>query len=235
MEIIFEDPYFVAIDKPPGYHVHPPENSLWKVPRDRVCLYLVRNLIKAYVYPIHRLDAATGGVLLFGKQSEAAGKMQNLIQSQLIHKRYLAVARGHCDESGSIDKPLLSDSSDLMLESQTDFQTLARIELPFAVGKKHTTSRYSLVEAQPKTGRYHQIRRHFASESHPLIGDIKHGDSYHNRFFREQLQINGLLLHSFELSFTHPYTEQPLTIKTEWNERWKTVFRLFNTDSDKPV
>lgn len=228
IQIIFEDSDFVAIDKPPTYHVHPPENSLWKVPRDKVCLYIVRDLIKNYVYPIHRLDAATGGVLIFGKHSEAAGKVQALIQSQAIIKKYLAVVRGYTLDSGIIEKPLLSDSSDLLLSSHTEFRTHARIELPNAVGKKHQSARYSLVEVEPKTGRYHQIRRHFGSESHPIIGDIMHGDSYHNRFFREELAIPGLLLHSFELSFRHPYTNEPLEIKTSWSTRWQKVFQLFN-------
>ncbi len=227
IQIIFEDPHFVAIDKPPSYHVHPPENKQWKVPRDRVCLYLVRNLIKGYVYPIHRLDAATGGVLIFAKQPEAAGRVQALIQSQSITKKYLTVTRGYTPDENVIEKPLLSDSSDLMLPSRTEFKTLARLELPNAVGKKHQSARYSLIEVEPKTGRYHQIRRHFASESHPIIGDIKHGDSHHNRFFREQLNLSGLLLHSFELSFKHPYTNDFIKIKTSWSDRWKNVFRLF--------
>lgn len=228
ISVIYEDSDYIAIDKPPGFHVHPPENSLWKVPRNLICLYWLRDYLKAYVYPIHRLDAATGGVVLFGKHSEAAGKIQRLIQDQQIRKLYVAVARGFCIENGKIEKPLLSDSSDLMLPSLTEFKTLAKVELPFAVGKKHATSRYSLIRVEPKTGRYHQIRRHFASESHPLVGDIKHGDSHHNRFFRENLNIPGLLLHSFDLSFTHPYTEENLIIKTSWSERWKTVFKMFN-------
>jgi tRNA pseudouridine65 synthase len=228
LEIIFEDSHYIAIDKPPGFHVHPPENSQWKVPRDKVCLYLVRNHLNAYVYPIHRLDAATGGVLLFAKQPEAAGKMQALIQSQAITKKYLTVLRGWCPEKGELDKPLLSDSSDLQLPSLTVFQKRAQIELPQAVGKKHASARYSLVHVEPKTGRYHQIRRHFASESHPVIGDIKHGDSHHNRFFRNELELPGLLLHSFELSFQHPYSQDLVEIKTQWSDRWKRVFQLFN-------
>lgn len=193
-----------------------------------MCLYWLRNYLKEYVYPIHRLDAATGGVVLFGKHSEAAGRMQALIQCQSIEKKYLAVARGYCPDNGVNEKPLLSDSSDLLLPSRTEFQTLSRLELPNAVGKKHSTSRYSLVAVEPKTGRYHQIRRHFASDSHPLIGDIKHGDSHHNRFFREELKIPGLLLHSFELSFLHPYTQMPIQIRTSWSDRWNIVFQLFN-------
>lgn len=228
IRIVFEDGDYIAIDKPPGFHVHPPENSQWKVARELICLYRLRKYLGAYVYPIHRLDAATGGVVLFGKHPEAAGKIQKLIQQQQIIKKYLAVARGFCLDAGFIDKPLLSDSSDQWLASQTKFETLARVELPFAVGKKHSTSRYSLVFVEPKTGRYHQIRRHFNSESHPLIGDIKHGDSHHNRFFREQLKISGLLLHSFELCFDHPYTQSEVKITTPWSERWNKVFELFN-------
>lgn len=232
LEVIFEDTHYIAIDKQPGFHVHPPENSLWKVPRDRICLYLLRNHLKAYVYPIHRLDAATGGVLLFAKTPEAAGKIQQLIQAQDIQKRYLTVVRGYTNIEGCIDKPLLSDSSDQLLESLTVYRNHAKVELPYAVGKRHASARYSLLEVEPKTGRYHQIRRHFASNSHPVIGDITHGDSYHNRFFREQLEITGLLLHSFELCFLHPYNQERIQIQTSWSPRWQKVFQLFQFDSN---
>ena len=230
IDIIFEDNHYIAINKLPGYHVHPPENSIWKVPKDRVCLYLVRNYLNSYVYPIHRLDAATGGVLIYAKTSEAAAKFQAIIQNQSIIKKYLSVVRGYTAENGIIDTPLLSDSSDKMLSSKTEFKRLKTIELPFAVGKKYSTTRYSLVEAEPKTGRYHQIRRHFASQSHPIIGDIMHGDSHHNRFFRTQLKNPGLFLHSFELNFNHPYTNELIKIKSLWSERWIKIFELFDYD-----
>lgn len=224
---LFEDEHFIAIDKPPGFHVHPPENGLWKVPRSKICLYLVRDQLKNYVYPIHRLDAATGGVLIFGKSSVAASQMQTLIKNQTIEKKYLAVIRGHIEESLVIDRPLKSDSSDQLLPSQTLIKRCGQIELPFAVGKRHASARYSLIDVEPKTGRFHQIRRHCAAQAHPIIGDIMHGDSYHNRFFRETMAIPGLLLHSYQLTFKHPFTEQELTIKTDWSDRWKKVFEVF--------
>jgi tRNA pseudouridine65 synthase len=229
--IIYEDADYIAIDKPPGHHVHPPENKRWRVPRELICLYWVRDYLGEYVYPIHRLDAATGGVVLFGKRPEAAGKIQELIQTQKITKNYVAVTRGYTTETGIINRDLLSDSSESMLPSLTHFAQLAKIELPYAVGKKHASSRYSLLKVEPKTGRYHQIRRHLASLSHPIVGDIKHGDSHHNRFFREELKISGLLLHSFELSFTQPFSGINTTITTLWGERWKRVFELFHFDS----
>lgn len=226
--ILYEDSDYIAIDKLPGHHVHPPENSRWRVSKELVCLYSVRDYLGHYVYPIHRLDAATGGVVLFGKHPEAAAKIQVLLQTQSIHKGYLAVARGYTPSAGIIDQPLLSDSSDLQLPSLTHFETLAQIDLPYAISKKHDTTRYSLVKVVPKTGRYHQIRRHLASLSHPLVGDIKHGDSRHNRFFREELKISGLLLHSFELNFKHPYTNTPVNLFTPWSHRWIKIFELFH-------
>jgi tRNA pseudouridine65 synthase len=230
-QILYEDADYIAIDKPPGHHVHPPENSRWKVPRELVCLYWVRDYLGHYIYPIHRLDAATGGVVIFGKHPAAAGKFQELIQNQQLTKLYLAVARGYTPDQKIIDHPLLSDSSDLMLSSLTHINTLSHLELPFPISKVHPTSRYSLIKAEPKTGRYQQIRRHLASLSHPLIGDIKHGDSRHNRFFREQLNISGLLLHSLQLSFVHPYTGEVLNIKTPWSDRWQKVFKLFQFEN----
>jgi len=229
---IYEDNDYVAIDKPPGHHVHPPENSRWKVPKELVCLYWVRDQLGHYVYPIHRLDAATGGLVLFGKNPEAARKIQELIQSKTISKNYVTVARGYTPDFGIIETPLLSDSSDLMLPSLTQFTTLSKIELNHSVSKIHSTTRYSLLKTEPKTGRYHQIRRHLASLSHPIIGDIKHGDSRHNRFFREQLKVSGLLLHSFEISFVQPFTGDLIKIKTPWSEKWKHIFKLFQFEEN---
>src|SRR5690606_8264840 len=99
-----------------------------------------------------------------------------------------------------------------------------RLELPYAVGKRHSTARYSLVEAHPETGRYHQVRRHFARISHPLIGDGAHGDSYHNRFFREKLGLPGLWLKAKSIEFLHPTKGERIIIDCPWGERWNAFF-----------
>jgi tRNA pseudouridine65 synthase len=244
LKILFQDEHLVAIHKPSGFHVHPHENPDHRISRDRICLYVLRNQIRQYVYPIHRLDAGTSGVLLFAKSGEVAGLVSKQFQNKdansksddktmseplgkslenadaaiddfTIRKIYHAVVRGYVADQGTIDLPLESDSSDLMLSAQTKFKTLAQVELPYAVGKRHPTARYSLVEVSPLTGRYHQIRRHFNQIFHPILGDSTHGDSYHNRFFRQTLGIAGLCLRASSLQFRHPISHEILTLNAD--------------------
>jgi tRNA pseudouridine65 synthase len=145
-----------------------------------------------------------------------------------VRKTYHAVARGHVDMDGVIDLPLEIAGFDELNESETRYKRLAAIELPFAVGKKYPTSRYSLVEVNPVTGRWHQIRRHFDRIAHPLLGDIEHGDSYHNRFFRDELKIQGLCLKALRLEFRHPWTQEEMSIESSACEKWNKIYSLFS-------
>lgn len=227
-KILYQDSSLVIIDKPEGFHVHQPENGLWLAPKSQLVLQQLRNQIKARVYPIHRLDVATSGVLVFALSSETAGLLSKQIQKQEFKKTYHCIVRGWTPETGTIDIPLKSDSTDDLLIASTQFQLLGRTELPYAVGKRHPTARYSLVRVHPLTGRYHQIRRHLARINHPLLGDCYHGDSHHNRFFREQLELGGLWLRSTQLEFAHPLTNTPIQINAGWNERWLEALKRLN-------
>lgn len=229
----------MAIDKPSGYHVHPHETEQHRVSRDLICLYLLRKKMKQWVYPVHRLDVSTSGVLLFALNSATASKMCELFAKQQTKKIYKAVVRGFTLAEDLIDHDLESDSSKEMLSAKTAYKCLAQIELPFAVGKKHKTSRYSLLQIEPLTGRFHQIRRHFNRISHPLIGDATHGDSRHNIFFREQLGITGLCLKAESLQFIHPWTQEQLIITApdqfnkpenlahQHHRKWQKIDELF--------
>ncbi len=219
--ILFQDHEIVAINKPAGFHVHTPERNGEKVPRSKIVLQQLRDQIGQRLYPVHRLDVATSGVLLFALNSEAAGRLCAEFQKNRVEKTYWAVVRGFMPDSGVIDHPLESDSSNKLLPCLTEFRTLKKIELPFAVGKKYSSSRYSWLEVQPRTGRFHQIRRHLNRVSHPIIGDCDHGDSHHNRFFREHLKISGLCLMAREIKI------QELTVEAPLSYRWKKILRLF--------
>lgn len=234
MQIIFRDEHFVAIDKPAGFHVHPPEDSTYPVPREKIVLYHVRRLMKQHVYPVHRLDVGTSGVLLFALSSDAASKMNKLFSERKTEKTYHAVVRGFVPESGTIDLPLELDSTGDLVAAETSYLRLAQIELPFPVGKKFPTARYSWVEVQPHTGRFHQIRRHFNRISHPLLGDAAHGDSHHNQFFRNQLGIAGLCLKALRLRFNHPLTHQEISIHAPACEKWNKIQELFTLPPSKP-
>lgn len=200
MEILYEDERFVAVDKPSGLLVH---RNAW-CPREPACLELLRDQLGRFVYPVHRIDRATSGVLVFALDPEAAARLAELFRRREVHKSYLAVVRGYTETEGRFDDPLNRGSGKPAHPAVTDYQRQAVVELRAAVGP-YATARYSLVRAAPHTGRHHQIRRHFAHASHPVVGDAKHGDSAHNRFFRENLGIDRLLLMATDLTFAHPF------------------------------
>jgi tRNA pseudouridine65 synthase len=227
--ILYQDQDLVVIDKPSGFHVHRPENNAEKVPRHKIILHQLRDQLGQKVYPLHRLDVGTSGVLAFALNSEAASFWGLQFQSQSVEKTYWTVVRGFLPDQGEINEPLESDSSGEMVPCQTLFKTMARLELNAQVGKKHPSARYSFLEVFPKTGRFHQIRRHMNRISHPVLGDASHGDSRHNRFFREQLQISGLCLRAvkLQLGVLSLEKETPLTIAAPLPIKWKKIADLF--------
>lgn len=226
--ILYQDEHLVAIDKPAGIHVHPPEVSLGaRITQDQNGLAILRDQIGQYLYPVHRLDAPTTGVLLYALSKEAAAQFQSDLQEQRVHKIYRAVVRGYTPENGEITRPLKRDSTPTLAPAHTRYTTLARTEFPVPVGI-HPTTRYSLIQASPLTGRYHQLRRHLAGISHPIIGDVMRGDGDHNRFFKNELGIQGLLLRASELHFAHPIGRQPMSLYAPQTPVWTKVLSLFS-------
>jgi len=218
LNIIYHDQQLIAINKPEGLLVHRSHIDRYEMSN---AMHMLRDQIGQWVYPAHRLDRPTSGVLLFALQPETAKKMGLKFEKHEIQKTYHAIVRGYIAEKGIIDhpiKPTADFKSDKKRVSQkpaqeavTEFTRLGTLELPYCVDK-FQTSRYSLVELSPKTGRKHQLRKHMKHLSHPIIGDPKYGKSKHNRFFQEYFSCERLLLASTALSFTHPITEEPISI-----------------------
>jgi tRNA pseudouridine65 synthase len=228
MNIIYQDEHFFVIDKPAGFFVHPPEASAYPTPREKICLYHLQKSMNRAVYPVHRLDAPTSGLVVFAFSKESTRELSRLFADREIKKTYHAVTRGFVEENGRISIPLEIKGFKDPISAETNFKCLAKLEVPQPVGKKYPSARYSLVEIQPTTGRWHQIRRHFDRTAHPILGDIEHGDSHHNRFFRDHLKIPGLCLRAKSLSFTHPWTQRGLRIDAPECEKWLRIFSLFD-------
>jgi tRNA pseudouridine65 synthase len=229
MQIVYQDEYFFVIDKPAGMFVHPPERSAYPTPPEKICLYQLRDLLQREVFPVHRLDAPTSGLVTFAMTKDSTRALSLLFANRQMNKTYQAVARGHLGPEGLIDLPLKIAGFEESIGATTRYRTLKKIELPTAVGKKYTSARYSWMEIYPETGRWHQIRRHFDQIAHPLLGDIEHGDSYHNRFFRDELKIKGLCLRATELSFVHPWRQKEIRIQAPPTEQWAQIQNLFQT------
>lgn len=188
---------------------------------------LLRDQIGQRVYPVHRLDRATSGVLLFGKNAEAAGLLGEQVMDKTVEKKYLVVVRGWVPEAGTIDYALDDpDSGKGRLPAITHFVRLGTSEIDHAIGLRHKTARFSLVEAQLETGRRHQIRKHFAHLNYPVIGDKRHGDVKHNTYFRETFGLRRMFLHSLTLSFKHPYTQALTRISAPVDEVFESTLRL---------
>ncbi len=212
LPVLYQDEYLVVVNKPAGLLVH---RSTIDRHENENALKLVRDQVGQWVYPIHRLDKSTSGVLVFALDQETARRMARSFIDETISKGYLAVVRGFTKETERIDHPL-KELSDKMADqragkdkpakpSVTEYQRLASIELPHPVGR-YATARYSLIAAFPITGRSHQIRRHMKHIFHPILGDTTYGDGKQNDFFRSQYKCHRLLLHSYKIEFTHPYT-----------------------------
>ena len=216
VEVIWQDEDLIAINKPSGLLVHRSEIDRHET---QFALQMVRNHIGQRVYPVHRLDKPTSGVLLFAKSSEVASKMVESWRQRSVEKHYLAIVRGYMPEhvhldkamSPPVDKYARHERIKPPQEAITDFNLLAQIELDVFIDK-YPKSRYSLINCQPKTGRKHQIRRHLKHLSHPIIGDARYGKGKHSRYFRDQLDCPRLLLHAWSLTFEHPVTHENHTI-----------------------
>ncbi|MCD4698222.1 MAG: tRNA pseudouridine(65) synthase TruC [Bacteroidales bacterium] len=199
LEIIYRDENLIAINKPHGLLVH---RSQIANDAKEFSLQILRNQIGRKVYPCHRIDRKTSGVLLFALNENSNSEVQKLFAENKIKKRYLAIVRGYTDDKGTINYPLKRDDG-VEQNSVTIFKTLGHTELnlPFL---KHQTSRYSLVEIWPQTGRMHQIRKHFAHIFHPIIGDRPYGCNKQNKLFKEKWNMTSLMLHAESIEFKHP-------------------------------
>jgi tRNA pseudouridine65 synthase len=191
---------------------------------------IVRDYIGKQVFPVHRLDRKTAGVLLFALDSKTNSLMQQQFAQNRIEKKYLAIVRGFTADSGEINYPLINENGHEQ-QALTLFKTLARaeIDLPFL---QHNTSRYSLVEITPKTGRMHQIRKHFAHIMHPIIGDRPHGCNKQNKLFKEKFEMMTMLLLARELSFIHPVKQAKMVITAKPGAEFLRIAEMMGWNCD---
>jgi len=226
LEIIFEDEKIICVNKPNNVLVHHAFLSRNVADEDSL-LQLIENEFQIKVYPIHRLDRKTSGLILLAKEKEFVSKFQELFIEKEIQKTYFGIVRGHSPETKTIDSPVKGRDANVHKEALTYLKTLANVTLDIPV-KPYDSSRYSLVELSPKTGRMHQLRVHSNKISHPLIGDTKYGDKNHDVMFDENFGWKNLFLHAGKLEFTHPFTAEELTLKGSFPKDWIALFEEFS-------
>jgi tRNA pseudouridine65 synthase len=221
LDILFQDEHLVAINKPHGLLVH---RSSIAADASEFALQILRDQLRQTVFPAHRLDRKTGGVLLFALNKDTDKAMQRQFMENQVSKTYLTIVRGHTPDEEEIDYPLRKENGTLQ-DAFTRYKTLNRAELDVPFGN-HPTSRYSLVQANPETGRMHQLRKHFSHIFHPIIGDRTHGCNKQNKLFKERWQMETMLLHAFELSFNHPVTNEHITINAPLQPEFLRVMEM---------
>ncbi len=187
--VLARAPEWIVVAKPPRVITH----RNWAHPREYAMLQRVRDLVGERVYPIHRLDRAASGCLLFAIDRSWAGPLQECLRG--AQKTYLAFVRGYFNHEGEVqvDKPMKDDNG-LLKDASSTVRALGRCHEP----------RSSLLEVHPRTGRYHQVRRHVRDLHHPIIKDADHGDSKVNRWWKDEYGVDRLGLHAWRMQLTLP-------------------------------
>jgi tRNA pseudouridine65 synthase len=238
LHIIYQDEHIVAVDKPSGMLVH---RSFLDKGETVFAMQTLRDQIGQHVFPVHRLDRPTSGVLLFALSSDVARLLGEQQEQKLWRKHYLAVVRGFLPQGGVLDYPLkeqldkiadkFSRDDKAPQQAITRYQPLAQVELPIPVSK-YPAARYSLVALQPVTGRKHQLRRHLAHLRYPIVGDTSHGDGKHNALFKQHFNCRRLMLIAKQLQLPHPVTAEPVLLTAGLNEL-EALFSQFGWGGDE--
>ena len=236
LSILYQDKHVVAINKPSGLLVH---RSMVDRHETENAMRTLRDQLGQWVWPLHRLDKPTSGVIVFALDKETARLMTRSFSSGQVSKYYLAIVRGFTKDRECIDYPL-KNLWDKMTDQKakrdkperpavTQYRRLATVELPHSVGR-YCTARYSLVYVAPLTGRNRQIRRHMKHIFHPVIGDTTYGDGKQNDFFRKNFNCHRLLLHAKGIEFIHPYSGQQIQIQAPLDTTFGSLLEALKWD-----
>lgn len=219
LHILWHDEHLVAVYKPAGWLVH---RTGLDAGETRFVMQTLRDQLGHHVYPVHRLDKGTCGVLVMALHPASARTLSQAFEHHAVRKDYLALVRGWAPQSVQVDHPLRPDDAPpdaAVQDAHTTLQCLAQLQWPEAADPRFATTRASLVHAVPTTGRRHQIRRHLKHIAHPIIGDATHGKGPLNRWWAERLGAQRLWLHAWRLQVPHPVTGAPLSLHSglDWS------------------
>ncbi len=225
LDLLHADAWLLAVHKPAGLLVH---RTALDAQADDDVVTRLQAALGAPVWPVHRLDKGTSGVLLLARDVDSARALGADFAAGRVDKHYLALVRGWPTDAGETDAPLARDpelpsTGQPLLPARTRWQVLQRLVLPIATHPQHADTRLALVDVQPLSGRRHQIRRHFKALAHPLVGDATHGKGPLNRAVAAHLGLARLWLHAQTLAITHPATGTRLPLQAPPGPEWQRL------------
>lgn len=224
IDILHEDSHCIVVNKPHNVLIH---NSYYaRNIREETVLDHLFATFKHKFYPVHRLDRKTSGTLLLTKDKAHISAFQQIFVGNKIQKSYIAIVRGHLEEAIYIESPVKHPETGVYKEASTLCKPLKSVELPIPI-QPYKTSRYSLVELLPETGRIHQLRIHMNKISKPILGDFKYGDRFHNRMIAERFGCDNLFLHAHKINFKHPFSKEILSTEAPLSSHWNKIFGEF--------
>lgn len=234
LKIIYHDKSIVVVHKPPGLLVH--KSAIDKYETEFLVQQL-RDQIDQQVFVVHRLDKPTSGLMVLGLDKASARALSMSFAERNTYKEYMAIVRGYATDQ--VIDYALKEKLDKMTDSKanpnkeaqeaiSNLEVLASSEIEKPVGR-YDSARFSAVRLIPRTGRKHQLRRHMAHISHPIIGDTTHGDGKQNKFAREHLQVNRLALVATKLSVPHPISSELMSFTTQIDDDLQPVFSIFES------
>jgi tRNA pseudouridine65 synthase len=194
LPVIWKRDGLIAIYKPAGLAIH--RSKLVRNTREFLVDILVRQL-GIRVFPIHRLDRKTSGVMLVALNKKVLEEYSKCFREKKVEKEYLAIVRGHLKREILIDYSLPNNSG-VKVTAQTRILPFQHAEIPLP-NERYSTSRYTFLKAIPYTGRMHQIRKHLAHINYPIIGDRPHGCNKQNRLLKSEFGMTKMLLHSWKV------------------------------------
>jgi len=233
IEILFEDSHLIIVNKPNNLLIH---NSYYaRNIKEPTLLEILKVQLNMDFYPVHRLDRKTSGVLVLAKHKNEVAIFQELFTANEIQKTYFGIVRGFVENQVLITSPVKNPDTQVYKNAETNCEPLNTKILDIPV-HPYKNSRYSLVKLTPSTGRMHQLRIHMNKISHPIVGDYKYGDRFHNRMFEQEFNCNNLFLHAQKLNFIHPITTTKIAITAIFPEDWTKIFNIFNWifEKEKP-
>ena len=222
VEIIYKDSEIIVCNKPVDLPVH--KNDF--MPNDAPYLTkIIGQKFDRSVYNVHRLDSKTSGLIVLAFSPENAKNLTLQFERKEVEKIYNALVKGN-PGSGTFNENVLIKKRGKKKQAITHFKTIETIQTDISY-KEFENIEISFVEIQLETGRWHQIRQHFAMHRFDILGDTHHGDWTLNRIITEKTGIKRLFLHAESLSFTHPISQETIRFKSSTPREFQQVLQAY--------